>query len=119
MVQARQAWVQHAGGASYLPRFETTQNWARSVWAERGGFAAAAEDLREDPALDLLNAEQWLVRAGFPPEALLNLIDELGFKIWHFSPSGRLSGAIPQDLLATDKDIQNLLLARQMPQVFL
>jgi len=64
-------------------------------------------------------APAWLVRAGFPPEALLNLIDELGFKIWHFSPSGRLSGAIPQDLLATDKDIQNLLLARQMPQVFL
>lgn len=64
MVQARQAWVQHAGGASYLPRFETTQNWARSVWAERGGFTAAVEDLREDPALDLLNAEQWLVRAG-------------------------------------------------------
>ena len=42
MVQARQAWVQHAGGASYLPRFETTQNWARSVWAERGGFAAGS-----------------------------------------------------------------------------
>ncbi|MEI7782914.1 MAG: PD-(D/E)XK nuclease family protein [Betaproteobacteria bacterium] len=64
MVLARQAWVQHAGGASYLPRFETTQNWARSVWAERGGFDPAAEDLREDPALDLLNAEQWLVRGG-------------------------------------------------------
>jgi FkbM family methyltransferase len=64
-------------------------------------------------------APAWLVRAGFPPEALLNLIDELGFKIWHFSPSGRLSRAVPQGLLATDKDVQNLLLARQMPQVFL
>lgn len=64
-------------------------------------------------------APAWLVRAGFPPEALLKLIDELGFKIWLFSPSGRLSRAVPQDLLATDKDVQNLLLARQMPQVFL
>jgi hypothetical protein len=39
--------------------------------------------------------------------------------MWNFSPSGRLSRAIPQDLLATDKDVQNLLLARQMPAVFL
>jgi FkbM family methyltransferase len=64
-------------------------------------------------------APAWLVRAGFPPEALFSLIEELGFKMWNFSPSGRLSRAIPQDLLATDKDVQNLLLARQMPAVFL
>lgn len=64
-------------------------------------------------------APAWLVRAGFAPEALFSLIDELGFKMWNFSPSGRLSRAVPQDLLATDKDVQNLLLARQMPAVFL
>ncbi|MFN7595142.1 MAG: hypothetical protein ACK5PU_06005, partial [bacterium] len=64
-------------------------------------------------------APAWLVRAGFPPEALFSLIEELGFKMWNFSPSGRLSRAMPQDLLATDKDVQNLLLARQMPAVFL
>ena len=64
-------------------------------------------------------APAWLVRAGYAPEALFSLIDELGFKMWNFSPSGRLSSAVPQDLLATDKDVQNLLLARQMPAVFL
>ncbi|MFM7419395.1 MAG: FkbM family methyltransferase [Alphaproteobacteria bacterium] len=64
-------------------------------------------------------APAWLVRAGFAPEALFSLIQELGFKIWSFSPSGRLSRAVPQDLLTTDKDVQNLLLARQMPSVFL
>jgi FkbM family methyltransferase len=64
-------------------------------------------------------APAWLVRAGFPPEALFSLVEELGFKMWNFSPSGRLSRAVPQDLLATEKDVQNLLLARQMPSVFL
>jgi FkbM family methyltransferase len=63
-------------------------------------------------------APAWLARAGFPAEALFSLIDELGFKIWSFSPAGRLTRAVPQDLLATEKDVQNLLLARQMPSVF-
>ena len=64
MALARQAWVLYAGDASYVPRFETTQNWARACWAERGGFVASDQDLREDPALDLLSAGQWLQGAG-------------------------------------------------------
>lgn len=64
-------------------------------------------------------APAWLVRAGFAPKALFSIIEELGFKMWNFSPSGRLSRTMPQDLLAADKDVQNLLLARQMPAVFL
>ncbi len=90
MVAARQAWVEHAGGASYLPRFETTQNWARSIWAERGGFVAAAEDLREDPAMDLLNAEQWLVRGGLGSQR-----DTLAPRLMEAATSlGRLAAAL-------------------------
>ena len=45
MGTARQAWVtlasQNSDAAVLLPRVETTQNWAASLWAAQGGFRYA------------------------------------------------------------------------------
>jgi ATP-dependent helicase/nuclease subunit B len=64
MPQARQAWLRGSTGEAqhscFLPRFETTLNWSRSL----GGFAPAADDLQLDPARDLLTAASLLARAG-------------------------------------------------------
>ena len=60
MQEAKNAWAASGDGAHFVPRFETTMNWARS----RGGFAASGDDIRHDAALDALTASSLLVRAG-------------------------------------------------------
>ena len=60
MQQARLAWAEQAGGAQFVPRFETSMNWSRSL----GGFSPAGDDLRRDCARDLLTAADLLSRAG-------------------------------------------------------
>ena len=62
MQQARAAWThQHAGEQSFfMPRFETTLNWASSL----PGLAYAAQDIQMDAALDALTAASLLTRAG-------------------------------------------------------
>jgi ATP-dependent helicase/nuclease subunit B len=66
MAVARQAWVKCTapGAAAYVPRIETTQNWALSLWAARGGFVPSPDDLTQDAAADQFTAQQFLVRAG-------------------------------------------------------
>jgi ATP-dependent helicase/nuclease subunit B len=66
MAVARQAWVKCTapGAAAYVPRIETTQNWALSLWAARGGFVPSLDDLTQDAAADQFTAQQFLVRAG-------------------------------------------------------
>ncbi len=67
MATARQAWValaQRDGGVALaLPRVETTQNWAASLWAAQGGFRCGPDDLRLDAAFDLITAGQWLAQS--------------------------------------------------------
>lgn len=69
MQQARQAWATHVAStgssASFMPRFETTMNWAQASAAADGGFEAAGDDLRFDAAFDILTASALLLRAGF------------------------------------------------------
>lgn len=74
MQEARRAWLRVQAGAQepvsgaaqiqmpaqFLPRFETTMNWTRSL----GGFEAGGDDLRLDAALDVLTADSLLARAG-------------------------------------------------------
>jgi len=61
---ARSAWMRSAsaasGGAFFMPRFETTMNWSRTL----AGFAPTADDLTRDPARDLQTATSLLERAG-------------------------------------------------------
>ncbi len=95
MATARQAWVALArrqGGASlYLPQVQTTQNWAQALWAARGGFEPAADDLRLDAAFDLITAGHWLARAGLggQREALAPRLMEAAWSL------GRVGAAVP------------------------
>ena len=60
MQEARDAWAASSEGAHFVPRFETTMNWTRSL----GGFVASGDDIRHDAAVDVLTAASLLVRAG-------------------------------------------------------
>ncbi|WP_341905425.1 PD-(D/E)XK nuclease family protein [Polaromonas sp. YR568] len=62
--QARQAWAAHVGETSFLPRFESTLNWADSLGGSHGVFVPAPDDLRLDMALDVLTAASLLERSG-------------------------------------------------------
>lgn len=69
---ARAAWLRaagaSAGGAFFMPRFETTLNWSRTL----AGFVPAPDDLVRDPARDLLTAGTMLERSGLRgPQAAL------------------------------------------------
>ncbi len=95
MATARQAWVdlarREAGATLLLPRIETTQNWAQSLWAARGGFQAGAQDLRMDAAFDLVTAGQWLAASplGGDREALAPRLMEAAWTL------ARLAAAVP------------------------
>jgi len=67
MLEARSAWVQGSDGAHFVPRFETTQNWSRSL----GGFETAGDDIRQDAARDVLMAASLLERAGLGAHQLM------------------------------------------------
>ena len=62
--QARSAWLRRCAAeqaaAHFLPRFETTLSWTRSL----AGFAAGRDDLRLDAAHDVLTAASLLARSG-------------------------------------------------------
>ncbi len=62
--EARRAWVVSeslsAGCAAFVPRFESTLNWARGL----GGFAPKDGDLRLDAAFDFMTARSLLRQAG-------------------------------------------------------
>lgn len=60
MREAKAAWAAGAGATHFLPRFETTMNWATRL----GGFEPAPGDLRQDTARDVLTAASLLARAG-------------------------------------------------------
>nr|MDP2190093.1 PD-(D/E)XK nuclease family protein [Rhodoferax sp.] len=64
MQEARSAWLRghdsSQAHAHFVPRFETSMNWTRSL----GGFEPGADDLQLDAARDLLTAASLLSRAG-------------------------------------------------------
>ena len=68
MHEARLAWmahVQQSGQVSaFVPRFETTMNWATSLAASASGFTTSPEDIHMDAAMDALTAVSLLKRAG-------------------------------------------------------
>ena len=61
---ARSSWLRRCAAeqsaAHFLPRFETTQSWTRSL----AGFAPGPDDLRLDAAHDVLTAASLLARSG-------------------------------------------------------
>ncbi len=93
MQQARKAWAAQ-GTASFLPRFETTMNWANSLQAPWDGpFEPAASDIRMDAACDLLTAAGLLERAGLGGHKDL-LAARLVESAWSVA---RLAAALPPD----------------------
>lgn len=64
IAEARRAWLRRVdcvqAQALFLPRFETTMNWSRSL----GGFGPSADDVRLDAAHDMLTAASLLSRSG-------------------------------------------------------
>ncbi len=60
--QAKLAWAGQNGVTSFfMPRFETTMNWAGAL----PGLVFSPEDIRMDAAVDALTARALLARAGF------------------------------------------------------
>ena len=64
MQEARAAWADYLKSqgqhSAFVPRFETTMNWVKSM----PGFVASAQDIQMDVALDVLTAAGLLQRAG-------------------------------------------------------
>ena len=62
--EARQSWAARAGDTFFMPRFETTMNWASSLGGTLGVFTPSGVDLRMDVSFDMLTAVSLLERAG-------------------------------------------------------
>ena len=62
--QARQTWADNAGGTFFVPRFETTMNWATGLGGTLGMFTPSSIDLRMDVSVDMLTAASLLAQAG-------------------------------------------------------
>lgn len=62
--QARRAWAAQAGESIFVPRFETTMNWASGLGGTLGLYVPSGDDLRMDVAVDMLTAASLLGRAG-------------------------------------------------------
>ncbi|WP_285410860.1 PD-(D/E)XK nuclease family protein [Variovorax sp. efr-133-TYG-130] len=75
---ARAMWAR-CGSPGFVPRFETTHNWARSA----GGFVPSGYDIAHDMARDLVTAQALLSQAGFSAErfALAGRLVELAYQL--------------------------------------
>ncbi len=95
MQQARSAWLRALEGdqpgvnspAYFLPRFETSMNWSRSL----GGFEPGPDDLQLDAARDVLTAASMLARSGLADYQNL-LAPRLMEAAWSLA---RLAAAVP------------------------
>lgn len=87
MQQAKAAWAAAAGDTHFVPRFETTMNWAASL----GGWEPGAGDIRLDAACDVLTAASLLARTGLAAQQDLlapRLVEAAG-------SLARLAAAVP------------------------
>ncbi len=94
MQEAHKAWLRGPDGeaaagpeAQFLPRFETSMNWTRSL----GGFAPGPDDIRQDAAHDVLTAASMLSRAGLGAHQEV-LAGRLMQAAWSLA---RLAAAVP------------------------
>jgi ATP-dependent helicase/nuclease subunit B len=71
MPLARQHWPAAADGVVFVPRFETTMNWAANPAPAVAAWRASGDDLRFDAGADALTAASLLQRAGLGAQAQL------------------------------------------------
>ena len=90
MLEARKAWAFATDASGFVPRFETTMNWTRSL----GGYVPEGDDLRMDPARDVLTAASLLARAGLASQQQA-LAGRLMAEAWSLA---RLAAAVPPDV---------------------
>ena len=101
MHEARTAWTAHVQTlgkqSAFVPRFETTMNWANDATANAPGFVASQQDIRMDVAVDVLTASSLLQRAGLAAQQNL-LAGRLVEAAWSVArvaaaqpPAGRLA----------------------------
>ncbi len=105
MQQARQAWAlaakevakdadDEAGNPDasiFVPRFETTMNWASALGGRLGPFTPSAADIRMDVAIDMLTAASLLQQAGLGAQQDL-LAGRLVEAAWSLA---RVAAAVP------------------------
>jgi len=119
MPLAARLWAQaHPDG--FAPRFETTQNWSRSL----GGFTPAATDISFDAALDVLTARAMLERTGLGAQAeaatplLLEAAQQLGVLAAAVPPAERAAwGARARSAALTGMDAGALALEAAVAQL--
>lgn len=92
MAQARQAWREHVGASGgFMPRFETTRNWAQQLGPHEPGDV----DYSPDPARNRVLAQRLLEQATggrLPPEVAPALIEQLLEAAAQLAP---LASAVP------------------------
>lgn len=88
--QARRAWAEVAGTTAFVPRFETTMNWANGLGGTLGLFVPSGVDLRMDVTVDMLTAASLLTQAGLgaQQEALAGRLVEAAWSL------GRVAAAV-------------------------
>ena len=88
--QARQAWAENAGATFFVPRFETTMNWASGLGGTLGMFTPSGVDLRMDVSVDMLTAASLLGQAGLASQqdALAGRLVEAAWSL------GRVAAAV-------------------------
>ncbi|MEY4882949.1 MAG: hypothetical protein RIS34_803 [Pseudomonadota bacterium] len=89
MHEARSAWGRSADAPGFVPRFETTMNWTRSL----GGFEPGRDGIHLDAARDALTAASLLARAGLASHQNV-LASRLMEAAWSLS---RLAAAVPPE----------------------
>lgn len=87
---ARQAWAESAGSTFFVPRFETTMNWASSQGGTLGMFTPSGVDLHMDVSIDMLTAASLLGQAGLSAQqdALAGRLVEAAWSL------GRVAAAV-------------------------
>ena len=97
MQQARSAWaafvVNTGEAACFVPRFETTMNWASTLSARDALLTNSADDMQLDAAADVLTAAALLERVGLAAQKNA-LAGRLMESAWSLS---RVAAAQPPD----------------------
>ncbi|MBH2020552.1 MAG: PD-(D/E)XK nuclease family protein [Burkholderiales bacterium] len=104
--QARQTWADNAGGTFFVPRFETTMNWATGLGGTLGMFTPSGVDLRMEVSVDMLTAASLLAQAGLAAQqdALAGRLVESAWSLARVAAS-----VLPAERLAWSESVAEAL----------
>jgi FkbM family methyltransferase len=61
---------------------------------------------------------EMMARSSVGAEEALNMLGQMGFKMWRIGAEGELHAASSETLLAEHQTIQNILFSRELPRIF-